>query len=81
MHLLSQWPGVNGDPKYTSYRKGRFLKQPVQDLLNASGINLTNGGCLNELEQFQNYLTDYKIIVYDGLNPDWVIFSGNSLSN
>jgi len=36
---------------------------------------------LNELDQFQNYLLDYKIIVYDYLNPDRVIFSGNSLSN
>jgi len=27
------------------------------------------------------YCTDYKIIVYDGLSPDRVIFDGNSLSN
>jgi len=72
---------VNGDPKYASYRDGYGLKQPVQDLLNASGIELTNNGGFNEFEQFQNYLSDYKIIVYDGLNPDRVIFSGNSLSN
>ena len=42
---------------------------------------MTNGGGLNELEQFQNYLSDYKIIVYHGLSPDRVIFSGNSISN
>jgi len=57
------------------------LKQPVQDLLNVSGVDLTNGIGLNEHEKFQNYLSDYKIIVYDGLNHDRVIFSGNSLSS
>ena len=68
------------DPKYKSYRSGRGLKQPVQDLLNASGVNLTNGGSFKELEQFQNYLLDYKIIMYDGLSPDRVLFIGNSFS-
>ena len=57
------------------------MKQPVQDLLTASGVDLTNGGGFKELAQFQNYLSDYKIIVYDGLSPDRVLFSGNSLSN
>jgi len=57
------------------------LKQPLQDLFNTTGVDLTNGGGLNELEQFQNYLSDYKIVVYDGLNPDRIIFSGNSHSN
>jgi len=44
---------------------GRVLKQAVQDLLSASSVTLTNGGRLKELEHFQNYLSDYKIIVYD----------------
>ena len=34
---------VNGDPMYKSYSDGKVLKQPVQDLLNASGVNSTNG--------------------------------------
>jgi len=79
--LIIAMARVNGDPKYALYRDGKCLKQPVQDLLSASGVDLTNGGGLNELEQFQNYLSDYKIIVYDGLNPDRVIYSGNSFSN
>ena len=41
---------------------------------------MTNGGGVKELERFQSYLSDYKIIVYDGLSPDRVIFDGNSLS-
>jgi hypothetical protein len=72
---------VIGDPKYKSYRNGYSMKQPVQDLLTASGFDLTNGGGFKELEQFQNYLSGYKIIVYDGLSPDRVLFSENSLSN
>jgi hypothetical protein len=71
---------VNGDPKYALYRDGKCLKEPVQDLLNASGVDLSNGGGFRELEQFQQYLSDYKIIVFDGLHYDTVMFSGNSLS-
>jgi hypothetical protein len=79
--LIIAMARVNGDPKYKSYRNGRGLKQPVQDLLNASDVDLTNGGGFKELQQFQNYLSDYKINVYDGLSPDRNIFSGNSFSN
>ena len=43
-------------------------------------MDLSNGGGLQELQQFQHYLSDYKIIVYDGLNCDRLIFSGNSVS-
>jgi hypothetical protein len=71
---------VNGDPKYPYYRDGRGMKKPVEDLLNASGVNLCNAGWLDELQQFQEYLSDYKIIVYDGLNPGRFMFSGNSVS-
>ena len=70
----------NGDTKYESYRHGKCLRKPVENLLNASGVDLTNGGGVEELRQFQAYLSDYKIVVFDGLRPDRVIFSGNSLS-
>jgi hypothetical protein len=49
-------------------------------LLSASGVDLTNGGGIEELKQFQTYLSDYKIIVYDCLKPDRLMFTGNSLS-
>jgi hypothetical protein len=55
--------------------------QPVQDLLKASGVDLSNGGGLAELWQFQQYLSNYKIFVFDGLHPDRVMFSGNSFSD
>jgi hypothetical protein len=57
------------------------LEKPVEELLKASGVDLSDGGGLEEIEQFQDYLSDYKIIVYDGLSPDRLIFSGNSISD
>jgi hypothetical protein len=54
---------VNGDPKYKSYRNGYLLDEPVDELLKASGVDLSNGGGLQELQQFQEHLPDYKIIL------------------
>jgi len=71
---------VNSDSKYESYRDGKGLKKPVEELLKASGVDLSNGGWFKELQQFQQYISDQKIIVFDGLYPDRVMFSGNSLS-
>ena len=56
------------------------MKQPVEKLLNYSGADLPNGGGFKELQQFQEYLSDYNIFVFDGLYPERVMFSGNSLS-
>jgi hypothetical protein len=42
--LIIAMAGVNNDPKYALYRDGKCLKQPVQDFLNASGVDLSNGG-------------------------------------
>jgi len=37
------------------------MKKPVEDLLNASGVELSNGGGFKDLQQFQEYLSDYKL--------------------
>jgi len=71
---------VNSDPKYKSFRLGRCLNKPVEGLLKASGFDLSNVGGLEELHQFQVYLSVYIIVVFDVLSPDRLIFSGNSLS-
>jgi hypothetical protein len=68
---------VNGDPKYKSYRNGYLPDEPVE-LLRASGVDLSNGGGIQEFQPFQAYLSDYKISVYDGLSPNRLIFSRNS---
>jgi hypothetical protein len=44
---------LNNDPKYKLYRNGYGLTQLVQDLLKASAVDLSNGGGLEELGQFQ----------------------------
>jgi len=44
---------VNRDPNYKSYRNGYSMKRPVQDLLTASGDDLTNGGGLKNLNSFK----------------------------
>jgi hypothetical protein len=68
--LIIAMDRVNGDPKNKSYRNGRCLQKPVEYLLEDSVVDLSNGGGLEDLQQFQAYLSDYKIIVFDGLKPD-----------
>jgi len=71
---------VNNDPMHKSYRDGCGLHKPVEEFFNASGVDLSNDVGFEELQQFQQYLSVYKIIVFDGLYPDRVMFSENSLS-
>jgi hypothetical protein len=78
--LVIAMAGVNGDPKHKSYRNGRSLQKPVEELLKVSGFDLFNSRSLEEIRQFQKYLSDCKIIVFDGLSPNRLIFSGNSTS-
>jgi hypothetical protein len=56
------------------------LKKPVDDLLNESSVDVINDRDLEELREFQEYLSDYKIVAFVALRHDRVIFSGNSLS-
>jgi len=60
---------------------GRGLNQNVEDLLKASGVDSTNGGGLEEFRQFQEYHSYFKIIVFNGLSLDRVMFSRNSISD
>jgi len=71
---------VNVDPIYQSYRDGEGLKKPFEDLLKASGVDLSNGRGVEEIRHFQDHLSDYQIIVFDGLNTDRDMFIGNSCS-
>jgi hypothetical protein len=65
----------------TNNINGYGLEQPVEELLKASGVDLSDGGGLEGLRVFQECHPDSRIIVYDGLSPDRPICSGNSLSD
>jgi len=41
--LIIAMARVNGNPKYALYRHGKCMKKPVEDLLVASGVDLSNG--------------------------------------
>jgi hypothetical protein len=69
------------DPNYKAYIQGRKILPEVQQLLQTTGINLENsGGGINEIQQFQDYFKDYKIVVYGGLECDDIIFEGQVIS-
>ena len=78
--LIIAMARVTGDPKYQSYRRGNKLDLPVDELLKVSGVDLSKGG-LEELQKFQDNLSVYKYIVYDGLSTDRLIFTRCSVSN
>jgi hypothetical protein len=72
---------VTQDPNYIAYRKGRKIKPKVDELIAASGLNLSNGVGIPELEILQNYLDEYRIVVYSGLRCENVIFDGHTKSD
>ena len=53
---------VNGDPKLNSYRDRKGLTQPVQDLLSASGLKLTNGRKLKNFNIFKIIFRPTKLL-------------------
>jgi len=64
------------DPNYKAYRQGRKIPSEVQHLLQTTGINLDKGGGMNEIQQLQDHFSEYKIVVYGGLNCEDIIFEG-----
>jgi len=53
---------VNGDPKYKLYRNDRCLKEPVEKLLNASGVDLSIGGVLKSFNSFNSTFRITKLL-------------------
>ena len=64
------------DPNYDSYRRECRILSVVNHLHQTTGIDLTNGGGIRELTRFQEYLKEYRIVVYGGLNCEDMIFDG-----
>lgn len=66
MHYFIAMAKVNNVPKCASYRDGNALKEPVENLLKASGVDLSSGGGLENFDSFSrlqnNCLTVYTQI-------------------
>jgi hypothetical protein len=71
---------LTNDPNYKSFRQGYKILQEVQHLLQTTGIDLQNGEGVNELQRFQDHLTEFKFVVYGGLDCEDIIFEGKVTS-
>jgi hypothetical protein len=71
---------ITNDPNYVTHIQGRKIHPAVQHLLQTTGINLENGGGITELMKFQEYFSEYRIVVYESLKCDQIIFDGNTNS-
>jgi len=55
---------VDNGANYTSYRKGNKICSVVQTFLQETGIDVTKGAGIHEINRFQKHFRDYKITVY-----------------
>jgi hypothetical protein len=76
--LIIAIPKITRDPNYKAYMQGRKIHPVVHNLLATTGISLEYGGGIPELQKFQDHFTQYKIVVYTGLNCDSIMFEGRS---
>jgi hypothetical protein len=67
---------ATNDRNYKAYREGRKIRPVVQNLLAMTGIDLTRGAGIPEIERFQEHFGEYKIVVYEGLNCDDIMYEG-----
>ena len=65
---------ITKDPNFIAYRRGYKIVQKVQDLLHTTGINLRHGGGIQELQRYQDHFSEYRIVVYGGLDCRDIIF-------
>jgi hypothetical protein len=68
---------ATNDPNYKAYKQGRKILPVVQNLLTATGIDLNNGAAIPELEIFLDHFSEYKIVLYEGLNCDSIMYEGH----
>jgi len=67
---------ADNDSNYKLYRDGWKICPVVKDLLNTTGIDLSKCVGIPELIRFQEHFRDYKIVVYQGLGCDEIMFEG-----
>jgi len=67
---------VENDTDYKEYRQGRKIRHVVQTLLETTGIEMSNGAGIHELVRFQQHFRQYKIVIYQGLSGEDIMFEG-----
>ena len=65
---------LENDANYRSYINGNKIKPAVNELLARTGIDLSNGGGLPELQRFTDSLPQYRIVVFDGFTENNIMF-------
>jgi len=67
---------VENDANYKAYRQGWKILPVVEALLQQTGIDLNRGAGIPEINRFQEHFRDYKILVYQGLGCDDIMYEG-----
>jgi len=68
---------VDNDSNYKSYHDGWKIRPVVKNLLETTDIDLINGAGIPELTTFQEQFREYKIVVYQVLSCDSIMFEGH----
>ncbi|XP_023017938.1 uncharacterized protein [Leptinotarsa decemlineata] len=75
---------VDKDPEYVKVRRDtkKIQTSRARELMQAANVRITNEGCgISELEKFQAYLENYRIVVYNyGTKGRDIIFDGSNHS-
>ncbi|KAB0790193.1 hypothetical protein PPYR_15473, partial [Photinus pyralis] len=67
----------NNSPDLPYLKVGHALQtEKARELYAAAGVDLSNGGTIEHIRQFQNYLTDFTIVVYNHRLGKTVYFEG-----
>lgn len=67
----------NGDPLLKELQLGLpIMDQRLQELCEAAGVDLSNGGTYDHIELFQRFLVDYTIVVYNHRLGQSVYYEG-----
>jgi hypothetical protein len=53
------------DPNYKAFIQGRKVRPFVDCLLAKTGIDMTNGGVIPELMNFQEHFNDFRFVVLE----------------
>jgi hypothetical protein len=68
---------ATNNPNYNSYRRGYKISPVVDNLLVTTGIDLSQGAGIPEIERFHEHFGEYKIVVYERLNCDNIMKEGH----